>query len=174
MNVKIVKSFSVAHPTLTVWNNLTNPEKIVSCVPGAQLTETVDADNFKGEVELKFGPVKARYGGVISFLKRDESSLTMQMKGVGTDVKGKGGAEMLLDGAVQADGDGSRIEISMDVTVQGMLAQFGSRLASDATSHILDQFIKNLTNQLDGKEVDNSLNATAMVGSMIKGIFTKS
>lgn len=174
MNVKIVKSFSVSHPPLTVWNHLTNPEKIVSCVPGAQLTETVDADNFKGEVELKFGPVKARYGGAISFLKRDESTMTMQMKGVGTDVKGKGGADMLLDGAVQPEAEGSKIEISMDVTVQGMLAQFGSRLASDATSHVLDQFIKNLTNQLDGKEVDNSLSATAMVGSMIKGIFTKS
>jgi hypothetical protein len=59
----------------------------------------------------------------------------------------------------------------MDVTVQGMLAQFGSRLVTDATSHVFDQFVRNFIDQLEGKEVDNSLKAGAMVGSMIKGLF---
>jgi carbon monoxide dehydrogenase subunit G len=28
-------------------------------------------NNFKGEVEIKFGPVKSKFGGDISFLERD-------------------------------------------------------------------------------------------------------
>jgi carbon monoxide dehydrogenase subunit G len=171
MNVTIAKTFEVAHPIDAVWANITNPEKIVVCVPGASLTEMEDADNFKGEVELKFGPVKAKYGGHISFLERNADAHTMKMKGVGTDVKGKGGAEMILNGALTQKDGSTEVNVSMDVTVQGMLAQFGSRLATDATTHVLDQFISNFKNQLDGKEVSTSLNAGSMMGSMIKGMF---
>ena len=80
MNATITKSFHVPQAIDAVWANITNPEKIVVCVPGAKLTEMVDDNNFKGEVELKFGPVKASYGGVISFLERNADSKTMKMK----------------------------------------------------------------------------------------------
>jgi carbon monoxide dehydrogenase subunit G len=171
MNATISKTFQVAHPLEDVWANITNPEKIVVCVPGASLTEMVDADNFKGEVELKFGPVKAKYGGTISFLERNAGTHTMKMKGSGTDVKGKGGADMLLNATMNEKDGGTEVNVSMDVTVQGMLAQFGSRLVTDATSHVFDQFVSNFKNQLDGKEVSGSLSAGAMMGSVIKGIF---
>jgi carbon monoxide dehydrogenase subunit G len=171
MNATISKTFQVAHPLSDVWANITNPEKIVVCVPGAALTEMVDADNFKGEVELKFGPVKARYGGTISFLERNADSHTMKMKGAGTDVKGKGGADMVLDANMVEKDGGTEVSVTMDVTVQGMLAQFGSRLVTDATTHVFDQFVSNFKNQLDGKEVKGSLSAGAMMGSMIKGMF---
>jgi carbon monoxide dehydrogenase subunit G len=171
MNVNITKNFSVPHPVDTVWANITDPEKIVPCVPGASLSEKVNEDLFKGDVELKFGPVKSKFGGDISFLERNGDTKTMKMKGVGTDVKGKGGAEMILDGVLTENNGSTDVKVTMDVTVQGILAQFGSRLASDATNHIFDQFIKNFKDQLDGKEINNTLSAGSMVGSMVKGLF---
>jgi carbon monoxide dehydrogenase subunit G len=171
MNIAITKNFTVPHPVEVVWENITNPEKIVPCVPGASLAEMVDADNFKGEVELKFGPVKSKFGGDISFLVRDSASKTMKMKGVGTDIKGKGGAEMILDGVLTENNGNTDVKVTMDVSVMGILAQFGNRLASDATNHIFDQFIKNFKDQLDGKEINSSLSAGSMVGSMVKGLF---
>jgi hypothetical protein len=171
MNANISKTFQVAHPIDIVWANITNPEKIVVCVPGASLTEMIDENNFKGEVELKFGPVKAKYGGSISFLERDVQQHSMKMKGAGTDVKGKGGADMLLDAVLKEIDGATEVSVTMDVTVQGMLAQFGSRLVTDATSHVFDQFVSNFKNQLDGKEVKGALSAGAMMGSMIKGMF---
>jgi uncharacterized protein len=77
----------------------------------------------------------------------------MKMKGMGTDVKGKGGAEMILDGLLTENDGNTDVKVTMDVTVMGILAQFGSSLASDATNHIFDQFIKNFKDQLDGKEI---------------------
>jgi len=171
MNANISKTFQVAHPIDIVWANITNPEKIVVCVPGASLTEMIDENNFKGEVELKFGPVKAKYGGSISLLERDVQQHSMKMKGAGTDVKGKGGADMLLDAVLKEIDGATEVSVTMDVTVQGMLAQFGSRLVTDATSHVFDQFVSNFKNQLDGKEVKGALSAGAMMGSMIKGMF---
>ena len=59
MRTTIKKDFSVEEPIEKVWDYLANPTKIVSCVPGAAITEEIDDRNFKGEVTMKFGPVKA-------------------------------------------------------------------------------------------------------------------
>jgi carbon monoxide dehydrogenase subunit G len=171
MNTTINKSFHVEKSIEEVWANLNNPEKVVVCVPGASLTEKVDDDNYKGAVELKFGPVKASYGGLITFTERDASAHKMTLKGTGTDTKGKGGAAMQMTGTLTEKDGGTDVDISMEVGITGMLAQFGSRLINDVSNHVFEQFISNFKAQLSGKEVDSSLSAGSMVGSVVKGIF---
>ncbi len=173
MTTNIAKGFVVNHPIAMVWENLTNPEKIVNCVPGASLTETVDENNYKGKVSLKFGPVKAGYDGLITFLERDAATHKMVLKGLGDDEKGKGNAEMNMTGILTEEADGqTNVNVSMDITITGMLAQFGSRLITDVSNTVFDQFVGNFKDQLDGKEAgDNSISAGSMMGSMVKGIF---
>lgn len=171
MNTTITKSFHVEHNIAEVWANLTNPEKVVVCVPGASLTEKVDDNNFKGEVELKFGPVKASYGGLITFVERNAADHKMTLKGTGTDTKGKGGADMVMNGKLAEKDGGTDVDVTMEVSVTGMLAQFGSRLINDVSNHVFDQFVANFKAQLSGKEVDSSLKAGSVVGSVIKGMF---
>lgn len=171
MNTTITKSFHVEHSIDKVWANLTTPEKVVLCVPGALLTEKIDDNNFKGEVQLKFGPVKASYGGTITFTERDAEAHKMTLKGTGTDTKGKGGAEMVMNGILAEKDGGTDVNVSMEVGITGMLAQFGSRLINDVSNQVFDQFVNNFKAQLSGKEVDSSLHAGAIAGNMIKGIF---
>lgn len=173
MTTTITKSFDVDYPVETTWANLTDPEKVVKCVPGASLTEKVDEDNYKGEVELKFGPVKAKYGGLIHFVERDASTRKMVLKGTGTDSKGKGNAEMKMEAVLAPKGEGTDVNVTMEVSVTGMLAQFGSRLINDVSNQVFNQFVSNFKNQLAGKEVDSSLSAGSVVGGLVKGIFGK-
>lgn len=173
MTTTINKDFTVEHPIDVVWENLTDPTKIVSCVPGATLTETVDEDNYKGKVSLKFGPVKAGYDGLITFTERDAEAKKMSLKGMGVDEKGKGNAEMNMSGTLVETTPGSTdINVSMEISITGMLAQFGSRLITDVSNTVFDQFVQNFRDQLDGKEAgDNSLSAGSVMGSMVKGMF---
>lgn len=173
MTTSINKDFTVEHPIEVVWYNLTDPTKIVNCVPGASLTEQVDDDNFKGKVSLKFGPVKAGYDGLITFTERDAEIKKMALKGMGVDEKGKGNAEMVMVGTLTETAPGTTaVNVTMDISVTGMLAQFGSRLINDVSNSVFDQFVQNFKNQLDGKEAgDNSLSAGTVMGSMVKGIF---
>jgi carbon monoxide dehydrogenase subunit G len=97
MTTSINKIFHVDHPIEDVWNNLSDPTKIVSCVPGASLSEKVDENNYKGHVQLKFGPVKAGYDGLVTFTERDAATKKMSLKGTGVDTKGKGNAEMIMN-----------------------------------------------------------------------------
>ena len=64
------------------------------CIPGAQLTETIDEDHFKGNVSVKIGPVITKFRGDVEFSKRDSSTYELAMIGKGSDINGKGGAAM--------------------------------------------------------------------------------
>ena len=169
MKTTINKTFQVDEPADKVWSYLSDPEKIVACVPGAALTEKVDDKNYKGEVIMKFGPVKAKYGGEITFEELDETNHKMVMKGKGLDSKGKGSADMTMIGQLTENDGGTEVDCSMEISITGMLAQFGSRLITDVSNSVFDQFVSNFKDVLAGKEVDNTMTA----GKMFKGFFGK-
>ena len=56
-------SFEVPLPVAEAWVVLMDIERIVPCVPGAELTEVIDADNFKGSVSVRLGPVALTFAG---------------------------------------------------------------------------------------------------------------
>ena len=177
MKTTISKSFHVDEPIDKVWEYLANPQKIASCVPGAEITEAIDEQNFKGEVTMKFGPVKAKYNGEISIEELNTEEKIMKMKGAGKDSKGKGSADMMMTGQLsEAEEGGTNVEYNMDVSISGMLAQFGSRLITDVSDQIANQFIDNFKAKLAGEEItDNSIKAGSLAGAVIKnkigGIF---
>lgn len=198
MKTKIDKTFQVEEPVDKVWNLLSNPEKVVVCVPGASITEVVDEKNYKGTVSLKFGPVKATYDGAISIEELDEAGKNMVLKGNGLDSKGKGSADMVMNGTINATDGGSEVNYSMEVSVTGMLAQFGSRLITDVSNQLFDQFVDNFKQKLaetssaatlsdaagetvgseasgsgSDQKKDNSVNAFALIWAVIKGFFAR-
>jgi len=151
MNTKITKDFEIAQPIGVVWKSLANPEEIVGCVPGASITEKIDDRNYKGKVVTKFGPIKAAYAGDIEIVELDEANHKMVLKGRGLDSKGKGSADMLMNGTLKEEGGKTQVNFSMDITIVGKLAQFGSRLINDVSDQLLNQFVKNFTNQLEAQ-----------------------
>lgn len=148
MTTNLTKTFEVEQPIDLVWATLTDPPKIVDCVPGASLTEQVDADNYKGYVGLKFGPVKAGYDGLVTFVQRDAENKTMTLKGLGLDSKGKGSAEMLMNATLTKGHGKTNVVATMDITITGMLAQFGARLINDVSNQVFNQFVSNFKEKL--------------------------
>lgn len=151
MNTLITKEFEIAQPIDIVWKSLANPEEIVGCVPGASITEKIDDRNYKGKVVTKFGPIKATYNGDIEIVELDEANHEMVLKGRGLDSKGKGSADMIMNGLLTKDGEKTLVKFSMDITIVGMLAQFGSRLIKDVSEQLLNQFIEKFSDQLEAQ-----------------------
>ena len=90
MVTTLEKTFHVEEHIDKVWDYLSDPNKIVTCVPGASLTEKVDDKNYKGEVTMKFGPIKVKYNGLMTFEEMNAETRKMVLKGKGVDDKGKG------------------------------------------------------------------------------------
>lgn len=42
MNTTIIKEFEIDQPIDLVWKSLSNPSEIVTCVPGASITDQID------------------------------------------------------------------------------------------------------------------------------------
>jgi hypothetical protein len=76
-----------------------------------------------------------------------------------------------MDGVLTQKDGGTEVNVTMDVSVTGMLAQFGSRLINDVSNQVFDQFIKNFKAQLAGGEVDSKLKTGSLVGTAIKSLF---
>ena len=71
------------------------------------------------------------------------------MTGDGVDSKGNGNAEMVMtiDLSERAEG-GVKLDAIMDVTVNGKIAQFGSRLISTVSNQLFKQFVTNFSKKL--------------------------
>ena len=149
MKTNINKTFQVERPISEVWNFLSDPTKIVTCVPGAKLTEKIDDQNFKGTVTMKIGPVVTSFNGQIKLVRLDEATHTMEIHGKGVDTKGKGSADMMLTGNLADNGDQTtEVPNNMELSITGKLAQFGSRMIVDVSDHVFKQFLSNFRNQL--------------------------
>lgn len=173
MKTKIVKEFEIDQPIDKVWVSLADPTDVVTCVPGASITDKVDDMNYKGEVVTKFGPIKAKYNGIIEIVELNEDDKTMILQGKGLDSKGKGSADMLMNGKLTEVDGKTKVVFEMDITIIGMLAQFGSRLINDVSDQLIGQFVGNFRDKLAGKEVDNTMKAGSMIGTVAKSIFKR-
>ncbi|MDH3711594.1 MAG: SRPBCC family protein [Cyclobacteriaceae bacterium] len=149
MKANIDKTFKIERPINEVWDFLSDPQKIVTCVPGAQLTETIDEKNYKGTVSMKIGPVVSSFNGQITMEKVDQTTHTMEILGKGVDTKGKGSANMVLAGKLVDNGDNTtEVTNNMEVSITGKLAQFGSRMIVDVSDQVFKQFVANFRGQL--------------------------
>jgi len=177
MEVKSDKNFELNADIDTVWNVLINPEKVVTCVPGAELTETIDENHLKGKVTIKIGPVTAKFNGDVEIEKREISNYELAMTGKGSDISGKGGAAMSMWLKLNTLEIGTEACYRMTVSITGRIAQFGGRMIEAVNNKIFEQFISNFTNMIERGNGDKStavrtrgaepVKAASLVGSVI-------
>jgi len=179
MKVKMTKNFTIGAPIGDVWDFMTDIEKVSSCIPGAKYVEDLDDNCHAVMLTIKVGPIKSSYKSEVSIRNLDVNNHTLEIEGKGTDVKGKGGATMEMVGSLTDSGDGiTEINGDSTVTIQGMLAQFGSRMVEDVSNQLFLQFTKSLAAKLEGNgeqadETESSnetLSGVAVVGAAIKGV----
>ena len=179
MKVKLSKTFEVNAPSKDVWNFMTDVKKVSTCIPGAEYLEDLGDNKHSVLLVVKVGPIKSKYRGEVFLKNLDEEKQVIEIEGKGTDVKGKGGANMELNGSIVAKKDGSTEVIGdSTVTIQGMLAQFGSRMVEDVSNQLFIQFTKSLSAKLEGEntgkeiesDVDNSLSGVAVASAALKGV----
>jgi carbon monoxide dehydrogenase subunit G len=148
MEVSSTKTFQVGADIDSVWSVLNDPQQVVVCVPGAQLTEVLDEDHFKGKVTIKIGPVTAKFNGKVEFTQRDSSTYEMAMEGKGADISGKGGATMIMSLSLKALEERTEVTCIMSVSITGRIAQFGARMIEAVNNKLFEQFIQNFCNLL--------------------------
>jgi hypothetical protein len=143
-------SFDVPLPPPQAWAVLMDVPRIAPCMPGAELTEIVDPQNYKGKISVRLGPVALAFAGRVAFDQLDAANRTARVKAQGTDAKGRGGANATATFHIEAAGSGAKVRIHTELMLSGAVAQYGRGVGMiEATAaQIVGQFASNLRAQL--------------------------
>ena len=144
-------SFNVGVPVDEAWAILTDVERIAPCMPGAELTEVIDENSFKGKVSVRLGPVALTFAGDARFEDRDDEGHSARVKAQGRDSKGRGGANANVDFRLIPAEDGTTtVEIRTDLQLSGSVAQYGRGVGmiKDVATQLIDRFADALHEQI--------------------------
>ena len=144
MEVKLEKRYPLAVDTARAWQLLRNVKAVAECMPGAAITEQVDATHYKGSVKVKVGPANAAFAGDIEVLALDEASMKLQLLGKGADRSGSSASMDLTATVEPGDAPGNSVLVGVAaMIVNGKFAQFGGRLMVQVSDMLLAQFADN-------------------------------
>jgi uncharacterized protein len=147
--MQITNSFAVKASPDVVYEFLLDVNNVVSCVPGAELSEVVDPNTFKGKVRIKVGPVTVSYNGTARITSRDAATRSATLEAEGKETTGSGSAQATTVMSVAADGDASTVTLATDFTVVGRVAQFGRGIMEDVSRHLVGQAAECIQSKLE-------------------------
>ena len=144
MEVKLEKRYPVTASVAQAWAVLSDVRATAACMPGAAITEEMDATHYKGTVKSKIGPAVMQFGGEVTVLALEAERHALQMLAKGADKAGSSATMNLSAHLEPGDGPADCVLVgSAVVTVSGKLAQFGSRLLVPVSDAMLGQFADN-------------------------------
>ena len=137
-------------PPAETWKVLLDIKRIATCIPGAELTEVVDENTYKGKVAVRLGPVALSLVGHATFEAIDHASHQARVKAHGSDPKGRGGTDSVIDFRLEPAGSGTKVLIHTNVKLSGAVAQYGrgSGMIQSFASQLIGQFGESLKAQL--------------------------
>ncbi len=144
----IDSEFEVAAPVETVWKYLLDVPRMAPNLPGAELTEVVDENNYTGRVTTKMGPVSLRFAGTVEIVERDEAKHTVVINAAGADEKGRGQARMVVTATLLPAGRGTKAKVGQDLQIAGAAAQFGRGMIADVTNVLMQTFAANIADDI--------------------------
>lgn len=131
------------------WELLASIETVAMCMPGAKITEQVDATHFKGTVTVKLGPATLTFRGDLEVRELDAANRTLVLAARGTDTTGSSAATLDLRAVVRASADGaSTLTGTCDAAINGRAATFAGRMMDTVAEQILGQFAANFAARL--------------------------
>lgn len=144
----INSDFEVTAPIEQVWRYLLDVPRMAPNLPGTELTEVIDQDNYRGRVSVRLGPVSMRFAGAAKIVERDEANRRVVLDAAGAEERGKGQAKMLLTATLAKAGSGTRVMVVQDLQIAGAAAQFGRGMITDVTSVLLKRFADNVAEDI--------------------------
>jgi len=150
--VKLENSFVVSADADRVWNYLLDVERVAPCMPGAEITETIDERTWKGRVSVKLGPVSMAFAGTLNMDEVDEENRRVVLKGQGTEARGRGNVSATITSTVSPASEGTSVEVVTDLTISGAAARFGRGMIGDISERFTQEFAECLSRNLTADE----------------------
>lgn len=145
----ISQSFEVKQPIEAVWRFFDDIPQVAASIPGANLSKEISKDKYEGGVVVAAGPVKLEFDGIAEVKSRDNAKRILVLDASGSDKKGRGAASILLTAALSQISGGTKVDLSMDLTISGAAANYGRGLVADVTAVLVNTATVNMSRRMD-------------------------
>ena len=181
MSIKVDNSFLVPAQLEDAWAILIDVPKVAPCIPGAEITEVIDACTYKGLARVKIGPVQLVFNGEAKLHDVDPAAHTSRLSARGGDTKGRGSVQSEMRFALAPEADQTRVSVMTDITLAGTVAQYGRGVGMirAVCNQLTAEFARNLAAQIEGRgdsapgEPAKPVSAIGVVSSAVKALVGK-
>jgi uncharacterized protein len=157
MKIQVDKSYPMPCTAEVAWAFLQNLEAVAGCMPGAKITERVDAARYKGTVTVRVGPATMSFRGEVELNDVDPAARSLRLLGKGTDSTGTSGASLSLAARIEpAAGGLCALAGTSEMSMSGKAATFGGRMMNTVADQILQQFADNFAGQVRALEAQRT------------------
>ena len=146
--MKLENSFEVPASPEAAWDLLMDVPRVIPCMPGAELIETIDESHWKARMKVKLGPISLSFLTDVMREQVDEAGRRVVLATKAREERGRGAADATIESSLVSDGSRTQVTTVTDLVLTGMAAQFGRGLIQDVTAQLLDSFAYCLEQQL--------------------------
>lgn len=146
--MKLENSFEVPASKQQAWNLLMDVPRVVPCMPGAELDETVSDTQWKATMSVKLGPIALQFATDVTREAVDEAAGVVTLSARAREKRGRGGAQAAIASTLTEVENGTRVDIVTDLTLSGAVAQYGRGIVQDVSQQLVGRFADCLKAQL--------------------------
>jgi carbon monoxide dehydrogenase subunit G len=146
--MRLENSFEVAASEQAAWELLMDVPRVIPCMPGAELVETVDDSTWKARMRVKLGPISLAFLTDVRRDEVDEAAKRVKLAASAREERGRGAANATIESSLTHAGGGTRVDTVTELTLSGPVAQYGRGMVQDVAAQLLRQFADCLEQQL--------------------------
>jgi len=126
-----------------------NIRLLARCLPGAELTDELGEDWYRGRARIALGPVRLSFHGIAHIVEQSGDRIVMRAQG--KDAGGGGAQADIVMSATPVEG-GTSLQAEANVFLTGRIAGFGRSLAGDVSRRMFEDFARALDRAAAGEE----------------------
>ena len=143
--ISIAETIAVPCPPKRLWDVISTPADVVSCIGGAELGDAHEDGSFDGTLIVRFGGVRVKFAARIA-LELEESELTGRLTARGRDGQAatKFTAEATFRVGEGAGAEDAQVSMDGEIRLTGKLASLIESGAGIVVSRMTKEFTENL------------------------------
>ncbi|MFJ9084108.1 SRPBCC domain-containing protein [Streptomyces sp. NPDC102384] len=143
--LSITEEIAVPSPPKRVWEVISDPQAVVSCIGGAELGPSHDDGSFDGTLVVRFGGIRVKFGARVS-LDLDESGHEGKLTARGKDGQGatRFSAQATFRVVEGETPDTSLVSVDGEIQLNGKLA----KLIESGAGAVISRMTKEFSDQL--------------------------
>jgi uncharacterized protein len=136
MAVELDHSFTTAKPIDESYATVLDLERVVPCVEGGSVLETIGPDSVKAEIKVKMGAMSMTFTGTVEIVEQDAEAHRVVMSVKSREAGGQGYANATVTIAL-SDGGGT---IHTNAQITGKAASMGEGVMVGVLDALINDF----------------------------------